>query len=103
MSEEKSGSTKKIEMVCKIWIKWVPEKKQFGVKANTYFGEENIYYADEVDFNTIFPARPRPGITRMNISTQGVAMQVVQPFTISGEFENQNGKNVMVLRLHHQT
>lgn len=94
--------SKNLEMVSSVWIRWVGEKKQFGIKSKTYFGEEGISYADEVDFNFIFPARPRPGISKMNISTQGVTMKVTQPFVISGDFKEREGKEILVLRLHHQ-
>ncbi|MHA1339583.1 MAG: hypothetical protein ACTSRZ_05380 [Promethearchaeota archaeon] len=92
----------KMELISSVWIKFVPEKRKFGIKTKTFFGEENVTYADEVDFSFIFPARPRPGISRMNISTQGIVMQVNQPFTISGELQEVNGKEVLALRLHHQ-
>lgn len=95
-------SEKKLEMINSVWIKYDGKRGKFGIKATTYFGDEQIIYADELDFKFIFPARPRPGISSMNISTQGIIMKVSQPFVISGEFENQAGKEVLVLRLHHQ-
>ena len=93
----------KLELISSVWIKFVPDKKKFGIKSKTFFGEENITYADEIDFSFIFPAKPRPGISKMNISTQGIVMQVNQPFTISGEIHEKEGKEILTLRLHHQT
>jgi len=81
-----------------IWIRFVPERGQFGVKVTTYFGEEMVFYASDVNVSSIFPAKPRPGITKMNISTQGVIMKVSQPFVISGELRG----STMDLRLHHE-
>ena len=93
---------KVLDMISSVWIKWVPEKGAFGVKATSFFKEETVIYAAEVDFKFLFPARPRPGIADMRISTNGVTMQVRQPFVIDGEFEDIDGKNMLVLRLHHQ-
>ncbi|MCP4762649.1 MAG: hypothetical protein GY870_12790 [archaeon] len=93
----------KIEMVNSIWVRFISERQKFGIKTTTYFGEENIYYADDVDFKFIFPARPRPGISTMNISTQGITMKVSQPFVISGDIKVDNdGKETLTFRLHHQ-
>lgn len=92
-----------LEMISSVWIKFVPERGCFGVKATTFFEEEKIVYADDVDFTFVFPARPRPGIANMNISTNGVTMKVRQPFVINGEFKEEGGKKTLVLRLHHQS
>lgn len=81
-----------------IWIKYVPNRSQFGVKVTTYFGEEKVFYAEDVNLSTIFPAKPRPGITKLNISTNGVIMKVSQPFVITGSKQG----NTMDLRLHHE-
>ena len=68
-----------LEMISSIWIKFVPERGAFGIQATTFFQEEKVFYADDVDFLFIFPARPRPGIANMNISTDGVKIKVRQP------------------------
>ncbi|MHA1293299.1 MAG: hypothetical protein ACTSQJ_11610 [Promethearchaeota archaeon] len=81
-----------------IWIRYVPERGKFGIKVTTYFGEEYIFYSGDVNMTTVFPAKPRPGITKLNISTQGIIMKVSQPFVISGEMMG----DTMEIRLHHQ-
>ncbi len=91
-----------IEMVQKVWIKYVAEKQAFGVKCISYYGEEKIVYADDVNFNFVFPARPRPGIAKMDINTNGVTMAVNQPFVIDGDFDTSGGKNTLKLNLHHE-
>ncbi|MHA1821617.1 MAG: hypothetical protein ACTSU2_02285 [Promethearchaeota archaeon] len=92
-----------IDMVNSVWIKFDVRRGMFGIKTTTYFGDENIYFANDVDFSFVFPARPRPGITKMNISTNGIVMKVSQPFVISGEMKkNENNTTTLVLRLHHQ-
>lgn len=91
-------SQNKFEMGQEIWIRFVPDKGLFGVKITTYFGEEKILYGADVNISTIFPAKPRPGITKMNVSTQGVIMRVSQPFVISGEVVG----NTIEIRLHHE-
>ena len=93
---------KALDMISSVWIKYVAERNAFGVKATSFFNEERVIYADDVDFVFVFPARPRPGMANMNISTNGVTMKVRQPFVIDGEYENREGKNTLVLRLHHQ-
>jgi hypothetical protein len=94
---------KVLDMISSIWIKFVPEQGAFGIKATSFFKEEKVIYADDIDFKFLFPARPRPGIADMNISTQGVTMQVRQPFVIDGEMEQKpDGKKTLILRLHHQ-
>ena len=95
-------SGKVLDMISSVWIKYVPDRQAFGVKAVSFFKEEKIVYADDVDFVFVFPARPRPGLANMKISTNGVTMQVRQPFVIDGEYEDREGKNTLVLRLHHQ-
>ena len=95
-------SDKQLEMINSLWIKFDASKGKFGIKATTYFGEEIILFADDVDFSFIFPAKPRPGISKMNISTQGIVMKINQPFVISGEITPVNGKETLMLRLHHQ-
>ncbi len=91
------------EMVNSIWVKYSAERKKFGVKMTSYFGDEMVAFVDDVDLSFIFPVKPRPGITKMNISSQGVAMKIKQPFTISGDVNTaDNGKETLVLRLHHQ-
>jgi hypothetical protein len=87
-----------LEDIQEIWIRYVGEKGQFGIKATDYYGQEKIVYAGEVNLSSIFPAKPRPGVTKMNISTQGIRMKVSQPFVISGDMEG----NSLELRLHHQ-
>jgi hypothetical protein len=99
---DKIMSQKALEMISSVWIKFVAEKGAFGVKAISFFNEEKVIYADDVDFVFVFPARPRPGVANMNISTNGVVMKVRQPFVIDGEFEDREGKKTLVLRLHHQ-
>jgi hypothetical protein len=94
--------TPAFDMISSVWIKFVPERGTFGIKATSFFKEEKVVYADDVDFVFVFPARPRPGLANMKISTNGVTMQVRQPFVIDGEFEDKDGKNTLVLRLHHQ-
>ena len=91
---EKEG----FEMGQEIWIKYVPDRGKFGTKITTYFGEEQVFYTEDVNLSFIFPAKPRPGITKMNVSTQGVIMKVSQPFVISGSKEG----NTMEIRLHHE-
>jgi len=91
-------SQQQFEMGKEIWIRWVGERGKFGIKVSTYFGEEFIFYADDVNVSHVFPAKPRPGLTRMNISTQGVIMKVTQPFVISGLMMG----NTMDIRLHHE-
>jgi len=81
-----------------VWIRFVADRGKFGVKVTTYFGEESIYYAKDVNISSIFPAKPRPGITKMNISTQGIIMKVSQPFVLSGEMRGET----LEIRLHHQ-
>ena len=81
-----------------IWIRFVADRGKFGIKVTTYFGEESIFYASDVNVSSIFPAKPRPGITKMNISTQGIIMKVSQPFVLSGEMRG----DTMEIRLHHQ-
>ncbi len=92
------GETTKFEMGNEIWIRFVPERGLFGIKVTTYFGEESILYAKDVNMSTIFPAKPRPGVTKMNISTQGIIMKVTQPFVISGDIVG----NTMEIQVHHQ-
>jgi hypothetical protein len=94
---------KALDMISSIWIKYVPEKGAFGIKATSFFNEDKVIYADDVDFVFVSPARPRPGIANMNISTNGVTMKVRQPFVIDGEYEMREGKKTLVLRLHHQS
>ena len=94
---------KALDMISSVWIKYVPEKKAFGIKATTFFNEDKVVYADDVDFVFVFPARPRPGMANMNISTSGITMRVRQPFMIDGEYEMRENKKTLVLRLHHQT
>ncbi len=89
-------------MISSVWIKFVPDRGMFGIKAESFFGEEKIVYAHDVDYIFVFPARPRPGIANMNISTDGVKMQVKQPFVIDGEFKEKEGKKTLELRLHHK-
>ncbi|MHA1730965.1 MAG: hypothetical protein ACTSU5_03435 [Promethearchaeota archaeon] len=89
-----------IETIKQVWIKFVPEKGQFGVKAVSYFGEENVHYADQIDFSFIFPARPRPGIANMKIDRNGVTMEVRQPFVISGQYSDDG--RTLKLSLHHE-
>ncbi|GAB4318593.1 MAG: hypothetical protein Kow0069_21800 [Promethearchaeota archaeon] len=91
-----------LESINKIWIKFVPEKGKFGCKCISYYGEEFVKYADDVDFSFVFPARPRPGIATMNISRDGVVMEVRQPFVISGDKQVEGGKETLKLTLHHQ-
>lgn len=86
------------EMGKEMWIRFVPDRGKFGVKITTYFGEEIIFYVDDVNLSTIFPAKPRPGITKMNISSKGVIMSVSEPFVLTG----QKMANTMDIRLHHQ-
>lgn len=93
-------SQKNFEMGNEIWIRFVAERGKFGVKVTTYFGEESIFYVEDVNLSFIFPAKPRPGITKMNISTKGIIMKVSQPFVITGEMVG-DGKT-MEIRLHHQ-
>ena len=81
-----------------IWIRFVADQGKFGVKVTTYFGEEMIFYAGDVNISSVFPAKPRPGITKMNISSQGIIMKVSQPFVISGDMRG----NTMEIRLHHE-
>ncbi|MFO8019085.1 MAG: hypothetical protein R6U96_10650 [Promethearchaeia archaeon] len=81
-----------------VWIKWVQDRGKFGVKVTTYFGDEEVYYADNVDISTIFPAKPRPGVTKMNISSKGVIMDVSEPFVLSGQMQG----NKMDIRVHHE-
>ena len=87
------------EMGNEIWIRYVADRSAFGVKVTTYFGEEHIFYAQEVNLSSIFPAKPRPGITKMNVSTKGIIMKVSQPFVLSGEMDQ---RGIMEVRLHHQ-
>ncbi|MHA1335881.1 MAG: hypothetical protein ACTSPW_09020 [Promethearchaeota archaeon] len=93
-------SQQSFEMGQELWIRFVPERNRFGIKITTYFGEEFIFYADDVNISTVFPAKPRPGVTRMNVSTKGIIMKVSQPFVISGQLIN-NGRT-MDIRLHHE-
>lgn len=93
---------KALDMISSVWIKYVPERAAFGIKATSFFNEEKVIYADDIDFVFVFPARPRPGMANMSISTNGVVMKVRQPFVIDGEYENREGKKTLVLRLHHQ-
>ncbi|MGV9173256.1 MAG: hypothetical protein ACOC44_01610 [Promethearchaeia archaeon] len=81
-----------------IWIKFVPDRGKFGVKVTTYFGDEDVYYADNVDISTIFPAKPRPGVTKMNVSSKGIIMSVSEPFVLSGQMQG----NKMDIRVHHE-
>lgn len=85
-------------MGSEIWVRFVPARGEFGIKVTTYFGEEKVFYAEDVNLSTIFPAKPRPGITKLNISTNGVIMKVSQPFVITGSKQG----NTMDLRLHHE-
>lgn len=87
-----------LEDIQEIWIRYVAEKGQFGIKATDYYGQDKIIYAEEVNLSSIFPAKPRPGVTKINVSAQGVRMKVSQPFVISGDME---GK-YLELRIHHQ-
>ena len=91
-----------IQMLKQVWIKFAPEKKQFGVKCTSFYGEEKVVYADDVSFNFVFPARPRPGIAKMDINTNGVQMSVNQPFVIDGSFDSSTGKKTLRLSLHHE-
>ncbi len=86
------------EMGQEVWIRYVPDRGKFGVKVTSYFGEELVFYAKDVNISSIFPAKPRPGITKMNISTQGIIMKVSQPFVLTGELVG----DTMEIRLHHQ-
>jgi hypothetical protein len=92
-------SAQNFEMGNEIWIRYVGDRGAFGVKVTTYFGEEMVFYAQEVNLSTIFPAKPRPGITKMNVSTKGILMKVSQPFVLSGELDH---RGLMEIRLHHQ-
>lgn len=92
------SSQDRFEMGNEIWIRFVPDRGKFGIKVTTYFGEEFIFYSNDVNISSIFPAKPRPGITKMNISTQGIIMKVSQPFVLSGQMEGES----MEIRLHHQ-
>ena len=94
MSEKRT-----FEMGSEIWIRFVAERGAFGIKVTTYFGEELIFYAQEVNLSSIFPAKPRPGITKMNVSTKGIIMRVSAPFVLSGEIDQ---RGIMEIRLHHQ-
>ncbi len=89
-------------MISSIWVKFVPQKQKFGIKTVDFYGQDNVTYAHEVDLSLIFPARPRPGISKMNISTDGIKMEVKQPFVISGRLEPQDGKDILKLSLHHE-
>ena len=91
-----------LDMLSSVWIKFVPQRGQFGIQGKSFFGEEKVVYADDIDWVFVFPARPRPGLANMNISTDGVKMEVKQPFVIDGEFEEKEGKETLVLRLHHK-
>ena len=91
-------SQQNFEMGNEIWVRFVPERGKFGIKVTTYFGEEFIFYADDVNLSSIFPAKPRPGITKMNISTQGIILKISQPFVLTGQMMG----NTMDIRLHHQ-
>lgn len=81
-----------------IWIRFVPNRGKFGVKVTTYFDEEQVYYADDVDITTIFPAKPRPGMTKMNVSSKGVIINVKEPFVLTGQKQG----NTMQIRVHHE-
>jgi hypothetical protein len=81
-----------------VWIRFVPNRGKFGVKVTTYFDEEQVFYAKDVDITTIFPAKPRPGVTKMNVSSKGVIMDVSEPFVLSGQMQG----NKMEIRLHHE-
>ena len=81
-----------------IWIRFVADRGQFGIKVTTYFGEEYVLYADDVNVSSVFPAKPRPGITKMHISTKGILMRVSQPFVISGQMQG----NTLDIRVHHE-
>jgi len=87
------------QMAQELWVRYVADRQAFGIKVTTYFGEEFIFYAPEVNLSTIFPAKPRPGITKMNISTKGIYLKISQPFVLSGEINN---RGIMEIRLHHE-
>ena len=91
-----------LEMIQSIWIKWVPAKGMFGIQAIDFYKQEKIVYAHEVDFSLVFPSRPRPGISKMNISTDGVKMDIKQPFVIDGDIVDEGGKMILKLSLHHE-
>ena len=86
------------EMGKEVWIRWVADRGKFGIKVTTYFEEEFIFYAEDVNLSTVFPAKPRPSLTRMNISTQGVLLKISQPFVLTGTMSG----NTMDIRLHHE-
>lgn len=92
-----------LEMIQQIWIRFVPQRGQFGIKATNYYGEETVVYADDVDLGIIFPAKPRPGISNIKIDTQGVTIALRQPFVISGTMQaGSEGKSTLKLTLHHE-
>ena len=43
------SSEQGFEMAKEVWIRYVPDRGKFGIKITTYFEEERVLYAEDVN------------------------------------------------------